>query len=207
MKPTQRFGLSVLLVVAIALPAIAYEYPLSSTSIRDAYILGNRKDEHTAEFFANYTHHFPVGKTGPYVDEIGIETPFSQVVERCGTAYNYHAQEAEEEFGDKPMIFRAHVQIFEFPVFSPGAALTYAPEYWKDFKIQLMQDKEIPSNKVNAELLYPPTDQDYGTSLPIGVRVEFEYDAAKIDDAQATVKVTMPDGQEVESTFDLDRLR
>jgi hypothetical protein len=52
MKPTQRFGLSVLLVVAIGLPVFAYEYPLSSTSIRDAYILGNRKDEHTAEFFA-----------------------------------------------------------------------------------------------------------------------------------------------------------
>ncbi len=207
MKPTQRFGLSVLLVVAIALPALAYEYPLSSTSIREAYLLGNRRDEHTAEFFAQYTHHFPAAKTGPYVDEIGIETPFSQIVEHCGSAYNYHSQDAEEEFRNKPMFFRAHVQIFRFPVFSPEATLTYAPDYWKDFKIQLMQDKEIPSKTVYAELLYPPTDQDYGTSLPIGVRVEFEYDAERVDNAPTTVRVTMPDGQEIESTFNLERLR
>jgi hypothetical protein len=207
MKPTQRFGLSVLLVVAIGLPVFAYEYPLSSTSIRDAYILGNRKDEHTAEFFAQYTHHFPIAKTGLYVDEIGLDTPFSQVVERSGSAANYHAQEAEEEFIDKPMIFRVHVQIFGTPVFSPNAAFTYVPDYWRDFKIQFMQDKEIPSKSVHASLLYPPTEIGDGITLPIGVRVEFEYDAAQIDDAPATVRVTTPDGQEIESTFDLDRLR
>jgi len=207
MKPTQRFGLSVLLVVAIGLPVFAYEYPLSSTSIRDAYILGNRKDEHTAEFFAQYTHHFPIAKTGLYVDEIGLDTPFSQVVERSGSAANYHAQEAEEEFIDKPMIFRVHEQIFGTPVFSPNAAFTYVPDYWKDFKIQFMQDKEIPSKSVHASLLYPPTEIGDGITLPIGVRVEFEYDAAQIDDAPATVRVTTPDGQEIESTFDLDRLR
>jgi len=207
MKPTQRFGLSVLLIVAIALPGFAYEYPLSSTSIRDAYILGNRKDEHTAQFFAQYTHHFPIAKTGPYVDEIGLDTPFSQVVERSGTAANYHAQEAEEEFLDKPMIFRVHVQIFEAPVFSPNSVFAYVPDYWKDFKIQFMQDKEIPSKSVHASLLYPPTDIGDGITLPIGVRVEFDYDAAQIDDAPATVKVTTPDGQEIESTFNLDRLR
>jgi hypothetical protein len=207
MKPTQRFGLSVLLVVAIGLPVFAYEYPLSSTSIRDAYILGNRKDEHTAEFFAQYTHHFPIAKTGLYVDEIGLDTPFSQVVERSGSAANYHAQEAEEEFIDKPMIFRVHVQIFGTPVFSPNAAFTYVPDYWKDFKIQFMQDKEIPSKSVHASLLYPPTEIGDGITLPIGVRVEFEYDAAQIDDAPATVRVTTLDGQEIESTFDLDRLR
>ena len=207
MKPTQRFGLSVLLIVAIALPGFAYEYPLSSTSIRDAYILGNRKDEHTAQFFAQYTHHFPIAKTGPYVDEIGLDTPFSQVVERSGTAANYHTQEAEEEFLDKPMIFRVHVQIFEAPVFSPNSVFAYVPDYWKDFKIQFMQDKEIPSKSVHASLLYPPTDIGDGITLPIGVRVEFEYDAAQIDDAPATVKVTTPDGQEIESTFNLDRLR
>ena len=206
MKPTQRFGLSVLLVVAIGLPVFAYEYPLSSTSIRDACILGDRKDEHVAEFFAQYIHHFPIAKTGPYVDEIGLDTPFSQVVTRCGTATNYHTQEAEEEFLDKPMIFRVHVQIFGSPVFSPGAVYAYVPDYWKDFKFQLMQDKEIPSKAVHEELLYPPTDS-YEVSLPIGVRIEFEYDAAKIDDAPVTVKVTTPDGQTFDSTFDLDRLQ
>jgi hypothetical protein len=42
MKTDARFGLSALVVVlAIALPAMGYEFPLSSDAIREAYFLGS----------------------------------------------------------------------------------------------------------------------------------------------------------------------
>jgi hypothetical protein len=85
MKPTQRFGLPVLLAVAIVLPAFAYEYPLSSTSLRDAYMLGNRKDEHTVEFLAQYQRELPMPETGPHVATISVKTPYAKVVGREGS--------------------------------------------------------------------------------------------------------------------------
>jgi len=40
-----RFGLSIFLaVLLIGTPTLAFDDPLTSTSIRDAYMLGNRKD-------------------------------------------------------------------------------------------------------------------------------------------------------------------
>jgi hypothetical protein len=49
------------------LPVFAYEYPLSSTSIRAAYMLGSRNDEITTEFLARYKHFLPMPKTGPRI--------------------------------------------------------------------------------------------------------------------------------------------
>jgi hypothetical protein len=59
----------------IALPALAYQYPLSSTDIRDAYFIGARNDELTAAFFADYTKHLPMPESGPYVSDVSIGAP------------------------------------------------------------------------------------------------------------------------------------
>jgi len=76
------FGLSIFLaVLLIGTPTLAFDDPLTSTSIRDAYMLGNRKDFKTAEFFARYKHFLPAPETGPHVAAISVETPYGQIVE------------------------------------------------------------------------------------------------------------------------------
>src|ERR1700735_4701713 len=143
MKPTQRFGLSILLVAAIALPAIAYEYPLSSTSLRNAYMLGNRKDEHTSEFLALYTQSLPMPQTGPHVSVISVETPYSQVVELGENALNPDIPGAEKEYADKqfPLIGRGEVDLTDsYPGLSPGnpaAPGQPIPNFERDFNIEL----------------------------------------------------------------------
>ena len=108
MKLAQRFGLSVLsIVVAIALPAFAFEYPLSSTSIRAAYMLGSRNDDITSEFLARYKHSLPMPQTGPHVGEISVETPYTQVVEIGQTDRNKDIQGAEKEFAQSVSVHRA----------------------------------------------------------------------------------------------------
>ena len=79
------------IIVAIALPALAYDYPLSPEAVREAYMLGKSDSAKRDEFFAKYTQHPPLPKTGPYVEMIQLETPFAVVVEHTAQKLNYYA--------------------------------------------------------------------------------------------------------------------
>jgi hypothetical protein len=211
MKSTTRFGLSVLLVVTIALPAAAaYIYPLSSNDIRNAYFLGTQNDERSADVFLQYVHHLAAPKTGPYISDISIDTPYTQVAELCASAPNDRAQEAEEKYLGKPMSFLVRVVVFQPTVGAPQVSSTEGqvypslPNFWSDFKIRLKQDKEIPSKSMHASALY---SSHHGNGNPVGERLELEYDAAKITADTITIEVDTPDGQHVEATFNLAKLR
>ena len=93
------------IIVAIALPALAYDYPLSAEAVREAYMLGKSDSAKRDEFFAKYTQHPPLPKTGPYVEMIQLETPFAVVVEHTAQKLNYYAPDAAEEFGASPAFF------------------------------------------------------------------------------------------------------
>jgi hypothetical protein len=213
---TKRALASAILILALALgiaiTAAAFEYPLSSTAIRDAYFLGNRNDEQTADYFSKYAHRFPVPKTGPYVEEIGLETPFTQVARHSQATLNYHAPSAVEEFQGKPLPLRVHVDIVLTPSYSPipestGANLyQWVPDFWNDFKVQFIQDKkEIPATNRRGGPTYAYAD--FGTPWVTGARIELEYDPEKIESDPVDIDVLTPDGQKIEATFDLGRLR
>jgi hypothetical protein len=60
----------------------AYEVPLHSESVREAYVLGQRNDRATADFVASYTQQITeMGIDGPHRVDIEILTPYSQVVD------------------------------------------------------------------------------------------------------------------------------
>jgi hypothetical protein len=212
-KPTQRFGLSVLLVAAIVLPTFAYEYPLSSTSLRDAYMLGNRKDERTVEFLAQYLHELPMPETGPHVATIGVKTPYAQVVELGANVLNADIQGAERDLAGKqfPFIVRVGVDLTDTypgpPPWNPTAPGVPMPDFGRDFKVQLVQhDKKIDVRSTQVYPLY--SDAVSNISQISGAIIELQYDADKIDSYdEATVKVHTPDDQDVETIFDLGHLR
>lgn len=209
MKTTVRFGLTILLVAAIAVPAMACAYPLSSLDIRNAFFLGTQNDERSAAVFLEYSHHLPAPKTGPYVSDISLDTPYTQVAELCALAPNDHAQEAEEKYLGKSFDFLIHIEIFPAPVgtaqvpFSGVQVFQSLPDFWSNLKYHLVQDKEIPSKSMHADALYSPGD---GVSI-VGERVDLVYDATKITADPITVEVDMPDGQHAETTFNLAKLR
>jgi hypothetical protein len=119
-----RFGLSIFLVaLLIAPPSLAFDDPLSSTSIRDAYMLGNRKDFKTAEYFARCKHLLPMPESGPHVAAISVETPYGQVVEIGEADLNTDIQGAEQRLADKtfPFIVRVGVDLTNtYPGPPPG---------------------------------------------------------------------------------------
>jgi len=206
------------LLLAIALaglqPALAFEYPLSSDTIREAYFLGKSSAEKRAAFLAKYRRDLPAPATGPDISVVEIQTPFSVVVTRASSAIsNYFAPDAEEEFLGKPGVFRVHVEIdltasYGWQIVGKDGGIRSRPDdFWRDFKIQLTQKgEEIPSQRVDGQPIYD-SGEDEGTWLA-GATVEIEYDPAKIDSATpATVDVFTPDGQDVQTTFDLAELR
>ena len=214
MKANARLKLfTFLLVGTVALPALAFEYPLSSTSIREAYFLGRASQQRREKFFSQYSKLLPPPKTGPQIALVQLETPFVVVIERAAQSVaNYFAQDAEQEFTDKPGIFRVRIRIdltasygWTMPGSSGGIRLR-PDDFWKDFKVRMLQDEEIPSQSVHGSPIYSLADES-GSSQLIGAWMVLDYNAEKVKSALATVEVIPPEGEKVEATFDLDELR
>jgi len=81
------------------------------------------------------------------------------------------------------------------------------PNFQKDFKIEFVQgDKKIDAEDTRVYLLYSDTMSNvYQIS---GAIIEMQYDNELIEPYDdATIKVQTPDNQDIETTFDLARLK
>jgi len=77
----------------------AFQSPLSDESVREAYFLGQRNNETTAAFFARYVRSLPAPESGPFVSEVEIYTPYTQVIERSRiNSVGYSAQQARRDY-------------------------------------------------------------------------------------------------------------
>jgi hypothetical protein len=218
MKSAARSGLVILLgtfVISalIALPALAYQYPLSSSDIRNAYLLGYAKDLNTTNFFAPYVRELPMPETGPHVAKIALKTPYGQLVELGQSAVNADVQGVEEEYATRKLPFLVQVGVDLTPTYpdpltwNPTAPGFPVPDFQRDFPVQLVQDdKKIGEQSTQVYLLY--SEGAFNTYEVSGAIIEYRYDPEKIDpDDEITVAVQTPDDQGVETTFDLGHLR
>jgi hypothetical protein len=207
MNPLARSWLVIVLAaLTMAQPALAFEYPLTSEAIREAYFLGKASSSKKAEFFEKYTHHLPMPKSGPYVAWISVETPFACVVDKVSrTPLNYHAPDAEQDFLGKPGCFRVRLEIDFTPTYPDPTGATAVPsDFWRDFKVHLRQRKKIPPRSVQGQPIYN-TEALLGFT---GATMRLDYDVKRIDPAApATIEVDTPDGQHAQTTFDLAKLR
>jgi hypothetical protein len=218
MKSAARSGLVTFLSTfvifsLIALPALAYQYPLSSSDIRNAYLLGYAKDLNTTNFFAPYTHLFPMPDSGPHVAKITLKTPYGQLVELGQSVFNADVQGAEEEYARKKLPLLVQVGVDLTPTYpDPNTWNSTAqgfpvPDFQRDFPVQLVQDaKKIGEQSAQVYLLY--SEGAFNSYEVSGAIIEYRYDPEKIDpDDEVTIIVNTPDDQDVETTFDLGHLR
>lgn len=209
-------AVSLVAAFALAIPVYAIDYPLTETSIRDAFLTGNDHNDRSNELFAKYTHDFSFadGANGPYISKISIVTPYEQVAERGATAANYHNEEAEEEFVGKPLPFLVRIQVqftASYPAYAnqqPGGALSLLqplPDIQNDFQIEVSQDRTI-APKATREYMVNSwfSDTVWGNA---GVVIEQAFDPSQIDSSQMTIDVRAPGDQDVATTFDLADLR
>ena len=208
--------LALILVAAQAVPA--YEHPLDSHSVREAYFLGSRKDDKAAKFLGQYVQRLPVPKAGPHVAEIELLTPYAQVVLPAFRAPgSYSAQDAERDYGAQPDLIRVRVRINLTPTYpayitdssrGKGAARERPPDFWRDFKIELTQGKTIAPKKVSGRPIYT---SGFQAPPPLagalqGAEVLLEFNTAQIASEPVRIEVLTPDGQNVHGEFHLKDL-
>lgn len=197
MKPLSRSGLAILLAAFFAVqPILAFQSPLSPESIRDAYFLGKEESDRSATVFAKYTRAFPPAESGPNVATIQFETPYLVIADQISqNQAGYLAPDAEKEFLGKPEFCRARVFVF-FPLNDE-----------ENFTVQLFQrDKEIEIQSKQNVFLY--SSANAAGQPTVGIESDVEYAADKVDAGDdATVRVTLENGQVVETTFDLSQLK
>jgi hypothetical protein len=204
------FGVLILGLLPSA-PLAAYQQPLSSTDIRNAYFLGSENDERTAEFLSPYARLLPVPKSGPSISKIEVRTPYAQVVERTMALPGYSAQKAQEDFLARPAIFIVRVSIALTPSYpdmmssEPGGARLRSDDFWRDFKVRLVQGHEIAARRIRGQPTYSSGGED--SSHLSGAEIELQYEIAKIASSPVQIEVLTPDGQQVVADFDLSKLR
>jgi hypothetical protein len=207
MKAIWRWSLSILLLaLLIAQPVRAFDYPLSSEAIREAYFLGKENPDRRQSFFQPYRHSMPTPKTGADVGLIEVETPFACVVDSMAQAPStYHAPDAVQDYLGKPGQFRVHVEIYFTDTYpKPTDTAATLGNFWEDFHVHLKQGAEIKPRAVHGEPIY----NDQTISGYIGANIDLDYDVKKIDSGGlTTIDVETPDGQDVQTTFSLNNLR
>lgn len=197
----------------------AYEAPLESRSVREAYFLGQRNDEATRKLLSAYLQALALPQKGAHIAEIELLTPYAQAVKisQGRTTGDYSAQQAEQEYSSRGDLIEVRVLI----LFTNTYSLTVdsadnrgrksvafrSVHFWKDFRFELRQeDGEIAPAYMDAVPQY--SNNLYGwESVLSGAAVYLQYNARKIKSLPAKMRVLTPDGQQVSAAFDLGKLR
>jgi hypothetical protein len=203
-----------------ATSAGAFNFPLSPESIRDAYFLGQRRDNSTTLFLDTYNKHLPAPKIGPYISDIRFLTPFAQLV-RLSSEHStgYSAQQAEQEHRGHGETVEVQVEI-QFTQ-SYGAILTdpqpsrssqpttYRPRpasFWTDFQVQVLEANKLIDPATSDGKPNYTCNEDGGCIL-IGATITLEFPAESFHSNSATIAVLPPEGNHVSIDFDLNHLR
>jgi hypothetical protein len=220
------------MIVTIVLPLItlapsvnAYEGALNASALHEAYVLGQRNDQATANFLAPYNKQTSEGTPGgPHIAEIEILTPFAQVVDRSRQKLSdYTEQKAAQDYQHEGNTVIVRVLLM-LPAAYPkreaaaGEATSNSsiqnselrPEnFWQNFRFNVKQHgKILPPRSIHNVPVYSAATKETPSALD-GATVFLEYDARDVLSDLITVEVTAPDAhaQPITAEFDLRKLR
>jgi hypothetical protein len=223
----------IVLAAFLALPrgSLTYEVPLTPASIHEAYVLGQRNDQATADFFNPYLKQLKEeGVGGAHIAEIQILTPFAQVVDesRANAAKGYTEQDAERDYRKRGNMVVVRVLLM-FPSAYPKSAAKpdanptspspqpatpqtqnapLRPEnFWQNFQFSSKQHgKVIPTRSLRNKAIYSAATKDAPSVLD-GATVWLEYDAKDVASEPVVVEAITPEARNISTTFDLKKLR
>src|SRR5437016_14306019 len=104
MRPSSARPVTSFLAVALLLSpsSFAFDPPLSDQAVREAYFLGQRRDESMATFLNKYTRFLEPPKTGPHIVSVTFFTPFAVLVQQSSQHNTgYSAQQAALDHRDQ----------------------------------------------------------------------------------------------------------
>jgi hypothetical protein len=220
-----RLLVTLFLCIAGSATSLAYEVPLTSQALHEAWILGQRNDQATANFLSPYLKQIAEASEVPHIAEIEILTPFAQVVDlsRRFTS-GYSEDQAAREYhqrGDTVVVRIVLMLPAAYPKPEPApdqppasqqppppANAPLRPEnFWQNFRFAMKQHgKTIATRFIHNKPIYSTPTKDTPAVLD-GATVWLEYDAKDVASDETVVEVTTPDSKTINVTFDLKKLR
>jgi hypothetical protein len=218
--------LGTLALTIFAPVAQPYEATLAPAALHDAYVLGQRNDQTTAEFLDPYAKQTTGTVDGgtPHLSEIEVLTPFAQVVDESrrkgsGGFSEQQAIAAYHKRGDTLVIRVNLVLPAAYPEKERGAQApsvshdqkqtdALRPEnFWQKFQFALKQQgKTILTKSIHNLPVYSAATKNSPSTLD-GQTVWLEYDAKSVANEPISVEVNTPDGKTAATQFDLKALR
>lgn len=207
-----------LLAMFVATQAVAYDHPLGSSAIREAYFIGS--DNKFAEVLTIYTKNLPAPKTGPDIAQVEIRTPFAQVIVSSHEhSVSYSSMSAERDYKKNPDTVQVRVEILSTATYAIGSQGTVpeilAPpacqgvqrmnsveDCFHGFRFRFQQGENIKAKSSYGVPMYRGEP-----SILIGADIWFTFSTADVASAPFHVTVSTPDGQTVSAEFDLVALR
>jgi hypothetical protein len=205
-------------ILLIAPASLAFSSPLSDEAIREAYFLGQRRDETMANFLEKYKQHLPAPENGPHIASVEFLTPFAQLVLRSKDhSVGYSAQQAALDHRAEEEVVAVKIEVVFTASYgaliqkptndssrSPIGFALRASDFWKDIDVQVMdKDRILKPAKFKGEPVYFCGDGCVVT----GATLRLEFPAQFFDSESATVHVAPPEGPDVWVDFDLTVLR
>jgi hypothetical protein len=226
MTKTKRLSAVLMLATAFTVPAAqAYEPTLTPAALHDAYVLGQRNDQTTAEFLDPYSKQVTGAVEGgtPHLSEIEVLTPFALVVDESRQKLSgFSEQQALQGYhkrGDTVVVRIRLVLPAAYPESERGAqaptvshdpsqTANLRPEnFWQKFQFAVKQSgKTIPTKSIHNQPVYSAATKKSPSTLD-GQTVWLEYDTKSIANEPISVEVNTPDGKTATTQFDLKALR
>ncbi|HMI50415.1 MAG TPA: hypothetical protein VK525_02810 [Candidatus Saccharimonadales bacterium] len=200
---------------------LAFDHPLSDEAVREAYFLGQRRDETTANFLNKYIQHLAPPESGPYISYVSFFTPYANAVELSRqNQLGGSAQDALQEYRKHGSIVRVVITIeftanYSFLIEKPTNSRSGSPtgyqlrssDFWRDFSYRVFQkDQAIPPVRMEGQASFASAD-GVNSNLT-GAVVTLYFDAESIaasDDADVVIDTT--NNQQVVASFSLASLR
>jgi hypothetical protein len=202
-------------LLAVPFPSAAFDTPLSDTAVREAYFLGQRRDETMSRFLEKYTIFLAPPKSGPHIASITMFTPYAlAVLDSREKSVGYSAQQAALEHGKHAESVKAILDILftdSYGAYIPrpvgsrrDAATGLMPrryDFWKDFQVNFFfKDDQLKPSSSSGQ---PKLACDDGGCTLIGATLEFEFLAENVPSDSITIQVIPPEGEQLVLDFDL----
>ncbi|HXY23471.1 MAG TPA: hypothetical protein VEI73_02400 [Candidatus Acidoferrum sp.] len=199
-------------------PSFAFETPLSDQAVREAYFLGQRRDESMARLLNRYTRFLPTPALGPHISSVSFLTPFALLVRYSSRQSFSSAQQAEKDHHAEDEIVSIQIELELTQSYGPfitrptgsrsGSPLGIqlrSPGFWRSFTFRVFDgDEEITTSDLSGE---PHHLCSEGGCTLTGATVRLQFPATAFMADTATVDVIPPEGDSVSVDFDLTSLR
>jgi hypothetical protein len=218
-RSMRRFLAIVTAAFLLPSPSFGFDTPLSDQAIREAYFLGQRRDDSMARVLSRYTRYLAPPDSGPHISSVTFLTPFALLVQQSSQRINYSAQQAAKEHHSDQEIVSVTIEILLTPSYGAliprptssrsGSPVGYQlrnPDFWKDFKYRVFDgDNELKPDSLTGDPNYY-CSSDGGCDL-YGATINLVFPASAFNSTTATVEVDPKVSQPTAVDFDLSSLR